>query len=241
MWLQLNGPRGSIELKFSKRPSRAYGEAMKVFQELTVRGNSASIQQWLAHVSRIAAEPWQRDTVREKQLAGYYCFTRKSTGDVPKATLYLIERTDGLDLANIVPFEASLNVDQYNAILREFHDHYLAPLREPFGLRISLGPDTRSLDDVLPRTVQEKLHRFSAVANKTTGAGHSLDHKRWMDFLVSAHEARVDLDAGILRRLLEDELGWPEDGAAELARDYDSARELLSYYSERGSIALSTP
>lgn len=204
---------------------------MKVFQDLTIRGDHAAITQWLEAVSAAIAPPWRRDGKRERELPGYYSFAREGTEGIPHATLYLIDRPGGAELANIVPFGESLSIAQYNAILREFHDQYAAPLARNVGLELNLTRDTYTLEEAFPADVLQKLRRFSDVANKSTGAGHPLDYERWMEFLVAAHEARVDTDEGTLRRFLEEEFGWPEEGAAELASDYRSAMDLLRFYS----------
>ena len=87
-----------------------------------------------------------------------------------------------------------------------------------------------TIDDIVSELVAKKLKIFSAVANKSTGAAHPLDRRRWMDFLVEAHRSETDLSPSMLRRWMCEVEGWSEDIASELTCDYETSRELLNYY-----------
>ena len=82
----------------------------------------------------------------------------------------------------------------------------------------------------------EKLHTFSACANKSTGSSHPMDETRWYAFLMATHTERSSLAPESLRRWLQEEEGWDEDHAWKLSIEYETARSLFTYYdSERNA------
>jgi hypothetical protein len=74
------------------------------------------------------------------------------------------------------------------------------------------------------------LHHFSVLANKSTGATHPSDERRWFEFIGAAHREDASLDDRTLERWLREEEDWPEDVASELAAEYEKARSLLKFY-----------
>src|SRR3546814_11423754 len=81
------------------------------------------------------------------------------------------------------------------------------------------------------------LRRFSAAANKATGASHPLDQRRWFDFIISAHRSGKDIGTDRLARWLHEVEGWDEDSAHRLAGEYERCQELLDREAEtRGSM-----
>lgn len=77
-----------------------------------------------------------------------------------------------------------------------------------------------------------KLRRFSGAANKSTGASHPSDERRWFDFIVAVHRAGDKLDAARLARWLHEAEGWDEDSAHKLAGNYETSLALLTHYDE---------
>jgi hypothetical protein len=75
----------------------------------------------------------------------------------------------------------------------------------------------------------EKLQRFSAAANKGIGSSRSGDREKWNDFVLSAHQERSSLSPATLKRWLIEIEGWSPEVADQLAIEYQSGRELLSY------------
>jgi hypothetical protein len=75
----------------------------------------------------------------------------------------------------------------------------------------------------------ELLRRFSACANKGTGASHPLDRDRWNAFVVAAHHDGSRTDASDLRRWLIEVDGWAPEVADQLTVEYEYGRELLAY------------
>jgi hypothetical protein len=128
-----------------------------------------------------------------------------------------------------------LSYQEYNAILEEFSERLLRPHSERVGLRVELTETQADLDDWLSAEAAERLRRFSACANKSTGASHASDRERWNDFVVAAHRDRSSLSASTLRRWLIEVEGWPPEVASQLAIEYNYGRELLAFSEGRRS------
>jgi hypothetical protein len=202
---------------------------MKVYQKLEVRGNQPAVSRWVEGATIGAVNEWRRDEQQESRLRGYYCFTREATEDSPEAKVYLVQEPFGLRVANVVPVGQSLSMEQYNAIVRDFRDKIASPAADEAGVKLQLTSDSYRLEEAFPSTVIQKLRLFSNAANKSTGAGHPLDRGRWLEFLVAAHRAGVQVDEGTLARFLEEDLGWSAELAAELAGEYEAGIELLRF------------
>ena len=188
------------------------------------------VRTWLEAVTAAIKKPWKRDTAREAELPGYHCFARDKTDDLPEVRLYLTPVHDGLKVTNIVPADRSLTTSQYNTVLHEFYTAHALPCAAPAQVRVELSSDTFRLEDAFSVEALRKLRGFSDNANKETGIGHPLDRERWLEFVVAAHEAGSEIDEATLSHLLEEELGWPEDVASDLGRDYRIARDALQFY-----------
>ena len=126
----------------------------------------------------------------------------------------------------------SLTFAQYNAVLADFIARIAAPVTAQFGFTISTTEPRQTLDDWLSPDAALKLKRFSGAANKSTGASHPLDERRWFDFLVAVHRSGDKPGADRLARWLHEVDGWDEDSAHNLAGDFETALALLAYYEE---------
>jgi hypothetical protein len=128
-----------------------------------------------------------------------------------------------------------LTYREYNGILEEFCERLLRPIAERSGLRVELSATQADLRHWLSAGAAERLRRFSALANKSTGASHPSDRERWNDFVVAAHRDGSNLDATTLRRWLIEVEGWPPEVADQLAIEYEYGRELLAFSEGRRS------
>src|SRR3546814_6761369 len=71
-----------------------------------------------------------------------------------------------------------LSTENYNGLLEEFASLIAIPVAERFGWQVSTTSPTQGLDDWLDEESAAALRRFSAAANKATGASHPLDQRR---------------------------------------------------------------
>ncbi len=85
------------------------------------------------------------------------------------------------------------------------------------------------VEDVTPPDGVGKPNRFSVAANKSTGASHPLDRRRWIDVILTSHKSGRQLDECLLSRSLRERGGWSPDRASDLAGEYEFALELLDH------------
>lgn len=164
----------------------------------------------------------------------YYCFSCSETDRRPGSDLWLYQKTTSeMLVTNIIPTgKRRLDYDEYNFIIKEFHDRFLRPAALRAGTKPSLSPDQSSIEEWVSPDTAQLLHTYSVLANKSSGVSHPDDEVRWHRFLVAAHEERSALDAGTLGRWLEEEEGWPEEAASDLALKYEAARSVLDFYAK---------
>lgn len=159
-------------------------------------------------------------------------------GGSPIATVVLLHDPDGrLFVPNIIPREEGtheLGISRYNAILTKFYDEILAPvMSESFPqCRVQFTSGKVSIEDYFPPEIAKLLRRFSTLANK--GGLHPNDRERWRTFLIAAYKQQTNVGSDVVRRLLEEELGWPEEMAQRLAGEYYEGLKLLKAYDESG-------
>jgi hypothetical protein len=212
-------------------------DAIEVFSDLYLRGPAAAKAGLRKALAVPGADPWSYDEDRSAEIKRntvsteeVLVFRRRGEAALPAASLTLWERPDGFYVSNIVPTEASeLSYGEYNALLQDFADKVARPVAEAQGCSVEITPGRQRLEDWVSPVVAEALRRFSSAANKSTGASHPMDQKRWFAFLLAAHRSAASLDADRLARWLYQAHGWDEDSAHELAGDYERAMALLDY------------
>lgn len=216
------------------------GESMEVFRDLYLRGSLARRSDLRQALIAAAKDPWYYDPDRSAAIgrnatdADILAFGRKATDDLRAAGLTLWSRDDGYYVPNIVPIDVGeLGVAQYNAILTDFIERIVRPVAPLFDYRIDLTEACQNLEDWTSTEAAQKLRVFSAAANKSTGASHPMDQRRWFDFVIAVHESRKTIGTDHLIRWLHDIEGWDEESAHELAGQYETALSLLQRYDER--------
>jgi hypothetical protein len=184
---------------------------MEVFRDLYLHGDREQVAAAIAEVERSLPGGWTRDSVAEAGMRSVaragpitYCFSCTQEAGRPAATVFLAEKEPGLFyVSNVVPRQQhQLSYREYNAILEEFYEHLLRHHSERLGLRVELTATQADLSNWLSPPAAERLRKFSASANKSTGASHPADRERWNDFVVAAHRDRGSLSASTLRRWL---------------------------------------
>jgi hypothetical protein len=212
---------------------------LNVFRDLRLLGPVDAVER-LRHALIVrATAPWRHAPEREERVhvpapdGRLMAFERSATPGYEAAGLVLFSRPNGLEVTNIVPLEFSeLSHRAYNMILEDFADQIARPASSASGFVVELSGDTVQIEDKLSPAAADALRRFSVLANKSTGAAHPLDRRRWFDFIILAHQDRSDLDADLLHRWLSESDDWPEDRASDLAIEYERSRALLSRFEE---------
>lgn len=215
-------------------------DSIEMFRNMCLKVSADLIAELRIALIESAAAPWRFDPERSEEIKrstvgseDVLLFRHDATDQLPAAALTLWGRNDGYYVPNIVPLETrSLSYTEYNSVLIDFVDHIAGPVCNRLGAEIELSSGSQSLEDWTTEDVAARLKRFSAGANKSTGASHPMDQKRWFDFLVASHRSGTELDGETLARWLREVDGWDEESAYELAVDYENALALLTYYDE---------
>ena len=187
-----------------------------------------------------ATKPWSVDLESSAEVVcnavtseDVVLFRTEASKAYPAAGLTLWEKDDGYYVPNIVPLKpGELTYAQYNAVLEDFIKCIARPTAEKLGFEITATKAEQTLDDWISKDEAQKLRRFSHAANKSTGANHPSDERRWFDFIVAVHRSGDRLYAEQLARWLCEADGWSEDTAHKLAGDYEKSLALLKYYEE---------
>ena len=207
---------------------------MKTFQDLYIHLNGYDMEALAELFTQQCNGFWKRAIEREKDAISLgekaYCFEHSEGDGLRNAGLTLFEKThDVWYVPNIVPIESGqLSYDEYNDLLNNFTDFVVKPAITDLPVTIELTKDQVFLEDITGNEIAEKLSRFSALANKSTGSSHPLDKKRWFQFLLAVNNRNVNLDTDILIRTLIEQ-GWSDESANQLAIEFEFAQNLLNY------------
>lgn len=215
-------------------------KTLEVFRDLYLRGPREKRKSLRAGLLNAATGRWSVDLERSSEIAkgaittdDVLLFRTQATEVYPEAGLTLWEHEEGYYVPNIVPLETGqLTHAQYNAILEDFIKAVASSVAPEHGFVVSTTQDHQSIEDWVPADAATKLRRFSGAANKSTGASHPADERRWFDFIVSVHRSGARLDADQLARWLYEVDGWDEGTAHNLAARYEGALALLKFYDE---------
>lgn len=209
-------------------------QEMKVFRDLYIRLNGSKIEDLIEQFTARTGDHWNRALDREKDAGSMgekaFSFEHTAGDGLERAGLSLFQKEgDTWYVPNIIPLDSSqLSRDQYNKILENFLDTIVRPSIAGLPVTAELSGDIVILKDVVGEDVAALLHKFSVLANKSTGSSHPCDRNRWFDFLIAVQRKRISLDTDLLiNSLMED--GWSEDRAHDLAIEYEFAIGLLDY------------
>jgi hypothetical protein len=214
------------------------GAEMEVYLEMHVQADrSERIDALMGELEKVLPSGWNRDHTLEEEHGHIvsprrlFCFTFDGDDRFPRSSILLIEDEPGrLRLSNIFSrILSELEIGQSNDLLEEFYWRILEPCAGSMGLRAELTPRDKNLSHWLTDKAAGKFRRFSAGANRRAGYLLPLDRKRWLEFILAAHQEASELDAVTLRRWLVEIEGWSPEVADQLAREYAFGEELLTF------------
>lgn len=213
---------------------------IEVFQDLALTGPAGERAAIATALKQSAASPWSFDeegsTAAERNALGdkgILIFQRDRDEQVPAARLVLWPKVEGYYVPNITPAQIDqLTIAQYNAVLSNFADAIARPVARRFGYLVNITSAVQDLEDWMSRDAAAALRCFSAAANKSTGAGHPMDERRWFDFIIAVHRADDDVGTDRLARWLQEIEGWAEETAHNLAGEFERGLALLTREAE---------
>ena len=211
---------------------------MKVFRNLTITIDKSNRPSFVKRVEVLLTDGWRRDLDAEEKASTMpgidkdYYFACEKSGKRQAALLVLAPLDElTLSVANIVPREVGqLSINEYNLILKEFHDRFVLPVSRELELDLDITDDQQTIEDWISSDSAGALRQFSATANKSTGSAHPSDQKRWFDFVIAIVENHDNLDSESLFRFLTEEDNWPENIADKLCIEFEKEIALLRYF-----------
>jgi hypothetical protein len=215
---------------------------MEVFRDLFLRGESEQLAALMDDVEKSLPSGWVRDRTTEGILRAnslwtkpVYSFFHDQDNHLPAATIYFLEEEPGLLTAsNIVPRnKPRLSYREYNVLLEQFCERVVRPYAERRGVEVELTSSQADLSNWLSEASAEKLRTFSTLSNKFIGCLHPHDQKRWIDFIVTAHQDGSQLHATTLRRWLTEIEDWSPEIADQLVNEYALGGEVLTFSESR--------
>ncbi|TFI59750.1 hypothetical protein E2493_02615 [Sphingomonas parva] len=203
---------------------------------MVLSGDPAQREAFAAAMVHGAEPPWSFDPVGSEKAGqnalgqrGVLIFQRAADERVPAARLVLWPQDGGYYVPNVTPVAmGQFTISQYNAVLDDFANAVARPVARRFGFGVGLTAAIQSLDDWLPPEAAAALRRFSAAANKSSGASHPLDERRWFDFIIAVHRCRGQIGSDRLGRWLHEVEGWDEDSSHHLVAQFERGLALLS-------------
>jgi hypothetical protein len=210
-------------------------EKIDIYRELSIEGKRVSLQNFLSQITSTLSFGWTRaEEGNARGVPAFTYFRCTETAERKSAKLVLAKSSETkLYVSNIVPESVSrLTRSEYNAILLEFYDLFIAPIASQFDLRINLEPELVDLSHWLDAEAIARLERFSHNANKSTETGHPLDERRWLLFVFYVHEKGFfpSFYPEVLARWLHEVLGWSRESAERLSIQYERSARLLEEY-----------
>jgi hypothetical protein len=213
---------------------RSSMSSISVYQDLVMTGPLHTKDAlWKALVGS-AEEPWRFDAAATDGQSGGangekgLIFKRTSDDAAAGAQLSLYPQGDDFYVSNVVPLEnGQFTIPQYNTILSDFAEKLAKPVARRFGWTVHLTGSSEGIDDWLSKEAAAALRAFSIAANKSTGASHPFDERRWFDFIIAVFRSDGSVDEDRLARWLNEVEGWDIDSARMLAGDFRNGLDLL--------------
>lgn len=211
-----------------------------VFQDMVLAGPRSERAAIAVALKEHTASPWSFDELGSEDAErnalgdkGILIFRRDGDAQLPAARLVLWPNSDGYYVPNITPAEiGQLTIAQYNAILSNFVEAIARPAARRFGYLVNITAAVQDLENWMSAEAANALRLFSAAANKSTGAGHPMDERRWFDFIIATHRAGDDVGSDRLARWLHEVEGWAEEIAHDLAGEFERGLALLTREAE---------
>lgn len=214
---------------------------MKKFIELEIKSDELSLIQFLNTLKDSEINKWSFEKKMTKDYAANIsleenrvaCFKANSSKYF-EATIWMVINETKLRISNIVSRKISyLGKDLYNTIITDFHNSFVSKFI-PNNFRVNLTSSEVSIEELANLETAEKLIKWEALCNPSSGNSHPYDRERWFDFIRTAVDTDSELTVGDLEQWLTEEKNWvndEDDGLTErIVIDFEYGVDLLRYY-----------
>jgi hypothetical protein len=210
-------------------------------QGLFLFGTSERLRGLIREMESGLRSGWRREHQKEQNAnrtsgSEMFCFACEGTAGRPPAEIWLslsAEEPAILRLATALSlYSDRLTQCEFELVMNEFVTTMVMPAAGDPGIEIVFHPKEPTACDRMPRNVLSELQNYTRVANKTGRNAHPNDQALWTHFVVSAYEARADVDGEFVEGWFYDN-GWTSRDARLLARSFDDSRKSLVEYDRR--------
>jgi len=214
---------------------------MKKFIDLDIISDETSLIHLLDKLKASETNKWSFEKKLSKDYAANIsldenrvaCFKANSTRYF-EATIWIAINETKLWISNIVSRKISyLGKDLYNIILTDFYNDFVSKYI-PNDFTVNLTSSDVSIEEIANIETAEKLIKWEALCNPSTGNTHPNDRERWFDFIRTAVDTDSELTVGDLEQWLTEEKNWIIDEDNSLTEriviDFEYGVDLLRYY-----------
>lgn len=158
------------------------------------------------------------------------CFKAKRKS-LFESNIWLLVNNGVLTITNITSAEKpQLGIVDYNFVLNSFLNDFIIPnIDETFSVNVSV--EEQLLQNILDTETFEKLDLWERLCNKDMPIAHPLDYKRWIDFVITAHNNNCELSSQDLCQWLIEDRHWSHlynDKITELSYLYEYGIDILN-------------
>lgn len=213
---------------------------MKKFIDLEIFSDITILIDFLNKLKESKTKKWNFEKKLSKDYAANIslnenrvaCFKANSARHF-EATIWLVIDETKLRVSNIVSRKISyLGKDLYNLIITDFFNDFISKHISD-NIRASLTSSDISIEEIANKETADKLKKWEALCNYSTGNTHPHDRERWFDFIKTAVDTDSELTVGDLEQWLTEEKNWliDEDSITEkIVIDFEYGVDLLKYY-----------
>lgn len=154
--------------------------------------------------------------------------------DLPYSRMIICAFNEGdkVEIVNIIPMPESgishIDYIEYNKLLDIFRDNVFTVISERHGNKIEENTEDYTLEEIIPLSYP-KLQTWLSMYPLS---GHTLDTKRWYDFIIELHKNREQLPISDFEKHIQENYEWDEKTIEEFSFRLESQLELLDYYDE---------
>ncbi len=206
---------------------------MKIHREFKIK----TFQKLLELSAQIKEKnEWSRsieleNTINDSEHSGL-CFVSTKLKHRSNAFIYVANDSNTGKVANIVPRNGEdLSIEEYNAILMDWHRCYLVGL----DLQFEIGPDDEILMEAIGTLAYSFFQRFANTANKSTGISHPIDQERWFEFVYACASTKKYPNSELIKEQLI-KYSWSPKIAESVANEFNSTYDAMAYTINRAGI-----
>lgn len=198
-------------------------------------GTTGQLRQFICDIEHELPPGWCRNHKGEEQSKSgsviMCCFTCSRRERRPPAEVWLSMDMGGAPILRLTTalslYSDRLTQEEFEIVMDEFVGVIAIPAARNLGIEVVFNPKGPSLSDRMPPGVLMELDNYTQRVNKTGRNCHPNDHALWTHFVVSAYEARAEIDYAFVQDWFY-RYGWTIEDARFLAISFNDSTKALA-------------